>query len=127
MSASREGHSALVVCKDDQLRFLIEVVLQKEGYTVTATGSVKAALDANTKILPQVVIADVKLDAADGIPFIENVRRANPDCRCIGMTGDTVPRHLEDAKTVGYARVLVKPFGLQELIDATKLESGGPG
>jgi CheY-like chemotaxis protein len=68
------GIHILVVDDEADTRLLIEAVLEKCGARATAVGSVTEALDALTRLRPDVLISDIGMTGEDGYSLIKKVR-----------------------------------------------------
>ena len=72
--------------------------------------------------LPDVVLCDLKMPGMDGIACFEEIRRRWPELaeRVIFMTGDTATLDSYEFLTALPNRVLEKPFGYTELVEAVQ-------
>jgi two-component system KDP operon response regulator KdpE len=109
------GASILVVEDDPQVRRFLRPTLGAQGYTVTETTTVAAALDAIARIHPAIVLLDLGLPDGDGLAVLralpESPRPAVIVLSARGQEGDKVA-----ALDAGAEDYLTKPFGASELL-----------
>jgi CheY-like chemotaxis protein len=133
----RKGSDILVAEDDPGICDLIQMVLEDEGYRVTAVGSGQAVLDAVQRRLPDLLLLDVRLEPGisgwDVLHRLEEMDRVVPtvlvtgDGRtlCAGVAGPSngAGDVASGAGGVGgasmpsgAAAILAKPFDLDELL-----------
>lgn len=110
--------SVLVVDDDQALVSAISRDLRSNGFDVCSADSVDAALVALAQQPTDVVITDLRMAEADGIDLLLAVRESGFKCRPILMSAYATARDHQKAMELGAVRVLCKPFGSQELLDA---------
>lgn len=105
----------LVVDDDDQLRELLTLVLESEGYDVRSVATVDGALDEVRSGRPELVVLDVVLGEHDGRTLLAEIRRSG-DLPVILVSGhgDTAERVL--GLRLGADDFLTKPFSPVELV-----------
>jgi DNA-binding NtrC family response regulator len=107
-------HSLTVLVVDDApaIRLLCRVNLELDGNRVLDAGTVEEARDILAGEDVSVVLLDVHVGPADGLAFLDEIRREHPDSAVALLTGSTdldrVRAHRPDA-------VLGKPFELEDL------------
>ncbi len=110
--------SILVVDDDAVLRAVVVSELAKQGYDVSAAGSVDEGLGLMKVTGFDVLLTDLRMDGMDGIDLLTAVRDMSCDMRTILMSGYATARDYQQAIELGAVRVLCKPFTPDELIDA---------
>ena len=111
----------LVVDDDDLLRDFLHQTLVRAGYEVEDVADGTAALAAYRRRLHDLVITDIVMPDKEGLETITTLRRLNTDVRIIAISGGGVGRaddYLDVAKKLGAARVLAKPFSVNEIVTA---------
>lgn len=72
---------ALVLHGDPALRGLLEALLRRSGWEVTAADSVDRALDAVTMTTFDAILVDARLVDGGGAAFLDELERVQPDAR----------------------------------------------
>ena len=124
MSAVR----VLVVEDDPSVRGLLQTLLTAEGYEVATAADGLAALQAASTTLPALVLLDLVMPDLGGARVIEQLREdpALAGIPVIVVTGkeEAVPA-MKDL--LGDDNVVLKPFGVGELLARVDDVTGGPG
>jgi DNA-binding response OmpR family regulator len=123
-----ERRRLLVVDDDEQLRELLTIVLQREGFSVTATGDAAGALDCVRRSQADLVVLDVALGDGDGRVVLSEIRRlGNVPVILISAYGESADRVL--GLRLGADDYLTKPFAPVELVARveTVLRRSSPG
>jgi two-component system response regulator GlrR len=107
----------LVVDDDPGLLRLLTIRLRAENYDVEAVESASAALAALTRVRPDLVITDLRMDQMDGIGLLKEVQSRAPGLRVIILTAHgTIPDAVQATQSGAFA-FLTKPVDKQELLD----------
>lgn len=117
--------AALVIEDDDDIRRLLEVVLQQEGFTVTTAANGTDGIVALTTALPDLALVDVGLPDMEGY---EVVRRARAEIsgRIVMLSARTQDADIQAGLDVGADAYLTKPFRpLQLRKDLRRILGGG--
>jgi DNA-binding response OmpR family regulator len=105
----------LVVDDDDQLRDLLTLVLQGEGFSVAEAGEADAALREIRRGEIDIVVLDVALGTGDGRAVLAEIRKLGEmPAIMISAHGEPADRVL--ALRLGADDFLVKPFSPVELV-----------
>jgi CheY-like chemotaxis protein len=113
----------LVIDDDDQLRRLLRLMLEREGYEVWDAPNGKEGLKRVHEAPMDLVITDLIMPEKEGIETIRELLREFPNMKIIAMSGggQVGPEtYLQIAEKFGAHRTLVKPFDKNELITAVK-------
>lgn len=108
----------LVVDDDQQLVSAISRDLRANGYDVLSASSVDGALQQLEAAVSDVVLTDLRMAEADGIDLLLAIRERGLSSRPILMSAYATARDHQKAVELGAVRVLCKPFGSRELLDA---------
>jgi DNA-binding response OmpR family regulator len=118
----------LVVEDDPSVRGLLQTLLTAEGYEVATAADGLAALQAASATLPALVLLDLVMPDLGGARVIEQLREdpALAAIPVIVVTGkeEAVPA-MKDL--LGDDNVVLKPFGVGELLARVDDVTGGPG
>lgn len=113
----------VVADDDDEMRSLLAGMFRADGFTVSEAKDgqellsmlvAKTAPDG-TPIAPDLVVTDVQMPGATGIRVLSHVRRAHPTVPVILITAFGSAELHAQAKRLGAATVLDKPFDVNEL------------
>jgi CheY-like chemotaxis protein len=109
--------TVLVVEDDSDLREAILDVLESAGLGVVTAGNGQEALDAiRERGEPSLILADLKMPVMDGFELRRRLLEI-PSLTAVPfvlLSGDS--RAEQQAKTLGFARLLKKPFGEGDLL-----------
>jgi DNA-binding NtrC family response regulator len=114
-SAPLEAARILVVDDEVVTRTLVTIVLAQEGYQVAAAENGRKAIALLERRPYDLVITDLEMPGANGIEVLFAVRRIDPQCPVIIITGSTdtgsVARHV-NLDAVDY---VTKPFSFDQI------------
>jgi CheY-like chemotaxis protein len=127
-AARSEGRRRVLVVDDDidtarSLSYLFDVWGCKAEYAINGI----VALSIAQRLLPQIVILDLKLPDAHGAQISRQLR-ANPamrQARIIAITGSSKSEDRERALAAGCDEVLLKPVPIQQLERLLGDKTGG--
>lgn len=113
----REGTMSRILLVDDDpvLHRLIASGLKSDGHTVVSATSGPEGLKILEREAIDLVLIDYVMPGMDGIEFLDEVRRAYPEMRCIMITGQGTPEAVLGALRRRICDFLVKPFSIAEL------------
>src|SRR5688500_9920022 len=107
----------LLVDDDGAMRELLELVLAHAGYEVVTAEHGPAALEAVRATPPSVILLDLRMPVMDGRAFVRAYRRTHPPrAPIIALTGANEAAGWD--APIDVAAVLLKPFGLDQLLRA---------
>jgi DNA-binding NtrC family response regulator len=117
---SREGKHAvraLVVDDEPLIRWAIAETLRTDGYEVDEAGDAEAAIRVlcDDPAPPDLVLLDLRLPDCSDLSLLETVRRLVPGATVVLMTAFGTPEIREQARSLGAAGVLDKPFDVDGL------------
>jgi ActR/RegA family two-component response regulator len=108
----------LFVDDEQTLRFTMPEILRREGFQVTAVGSVNEALAAITMSHFDVLISDLNIGyPSDGLTVVSAMRRTQPDCVTLILTGYPGFETALEAIRTQVDDYLVKPTAIPTLVD----------
>lgn len=109
----------MVVEDEDHISYLVNFLLQKEGYSVTlARDGEKAKSMIDTIMPPRLVILDIKLPYYDGYELLKHLRSKPEwkDVPVLMLTAKAQKTDITRAMDIGANDYLVKPFQPLELL-----------
>ena len=112
---SRRSGTILVVDDVTDLRTLLAVALEDEGYAVVEAGSGREALAAVQIHHPVVVLLDMVLPDADGLQILGRIHREDPTISVIMLSGLDDEARAQSAISLGAIGYLCKPISLDHL------------
>lgn len=126
-SASKQPHRHIVVAEDDsEMRSLIALSLQAEGFEVVEcrhgielVDHLKQFSDSGDESV-DLIISDIRMSGISGLAVLEGLakERDPPPMILITAFGDS-DTHAE-AKRLGAAAILDKPFPVEDLLKAVR-------
>ncbi len=111
----------LVLITDDnsENRYILELLLKKNGFDVVSTTNGKEALDALQTALPDLIVADILMPVMDGFALCRLVK-SDDRFRHIPFVFYTAtytePKDIELGMRLGAARFLLKPMETEALL-----------
>jgi CheY-like chemotaxis protein len=121
----------LVVDDDVDSLDLIQAALNYAGALVTTAQSASIALDTLHRVIPDMIVSDLRMPEIDGLSFLGEVRKipALGTVPVLAVTGypDLYPSG--ELHAVGFAGVLPKPIAFPDLIStiAVLIRTGTSG
>ncbi|MFQ5658877.1 MAG: response regulator [Gammaproteobacteria bacterium] len=105
----------LIVDDNRDLSDSLGILLEEQGYLVTVVYSGEEAVDRAREEAIDLAIIDLKLPGINGAEVLRAMRRLQPGCQNMIMTGFHVDRLLTEATEDGAVCVLHKPFPMEKL------------
>jgi DNA-binding response OmpR family regulator len=121
--------SVLVVDDEENIRSVLQLVLQKEGFSVTTVGTVAEALALISQLHFDVLISDLNIGhPADGFVVVSAMRRTQPDTLTFILTGYPAFETALEALRQHVNDYLIKGTPTKELVERikTRLANGQP-
>lgn len=115
---SSRGPGVLVVDDDAGVRTLLNNILRQQGFAAWLAGDGKQAVELYQEWCAEIdlVLLDVRMPGLDGPQTMAALRRFDPEVRCCFMTGDSGDYTVNNLLEQGAARVISKPFHLQDIM-----------
>ena len=105
----------LIIDDEDSIRDYLSMMLEREGYEVTACENGKKGLKLNSQGGFDVVITDIQLPGMDGLEILGALRDTDPKIPVIIITGHASQESAIDALNKGAYYYLLKPVSNEEL------------
>ncbi|MBR2449058.1 MAG: response regulator transcription factor [Clostridia bacterium] len=106
----------LVVDDDKNIRKLMTVVLESEGFTVISASDGEKALDIMDKETIDMVIVDIMMPNIDGYEFTKSVRETNAKLPIIMVSAKQLAEDRKKGFVAGIDDFMVKPIDTEELV-----------
>ena len=114
--ASENSLSVLIIEDEDSLQRALCLNLERCNYSCTAVSLAKEALKIIAEGKYDLILCDYRLPDLDGISFISECRKLDPDASIILMTGHGNHQLAIEALRAGAYDYLPKPFEIDELL-----------
>jgi CheY-like chemotaxis protein len=117
ISSVNQDPSILIVDDDDDFRFSMAQMLEKQNYkVVTAINGEDAIRIAKQKAV-NIAFVDIKMKVMNGLTTSIKLKEIYPDIVIVLMTGyrDEVKNMVDEAKGKGVLKCLYKPFNMADL------------
>src|SRR6266481_1730447 len=106
----------LVVDDDKSICRWLNAVLTEEGYECLAARSVEEAEPLLRKGRVDLALLDIYLGQANGLEFIEKLKKLQPKCKCVVMTAHASVETVAGSVAAGALEYLSKPLLIDELL-----------
>ncbi len=116
MDGQKKRGQLLIVDDEAELTLALTELLVKQGYDATGFTSARKALNTLESQNFDVVLVDLMMPEMDGISFIKDALKKNPQLVCIMMTGQGTVQTAVDAMKSGAFDYILKPFKLNAII-----------
>ena len=105
----------LVVDDEQQIRQIVRRKMEQCGYVVREAADGSEAIQKLEQDEFDLVISDILMPERDGLELIMFIQRNQPATKVIAISSPSNEVFLKSASALGAARVLHKPFSLDEL------------
>jgi len=106
----------LLVEDEENIRDVVRLNLELEGYEVVSTGNGRKALEYTRGQHFDLLLLDVMLPDVDGFTITEQVRLTNPEVPILLLTAKDMAQDRVMGLKKGADDYLTKPFNLEELL-----------
>ncbi len=113
-----EHRSVLVIDDEENFLTLIRWFLSQRGFDICTASSAEEALAIVQKRAFDIALLDIRLGAADGLSFLDELMDRTPQTKVVMMTAYPTVSTIKQAFAKGVSRYLTKPLDLQALSDA---------
>ena len=122
---------ARILIADDAsfMRSSLKYILENAKHEVVgmAKGG-QEAIDLYGRLKPDVLTLDILMEGMDGIAALRELRKKYPDAKVIMVTALGQEQFQEDARKLGAAGYIRKPFKMQEVVqELQKVLAKGEG
>ncbi|MEI6306605.1 MAG: response regulator, partial [Deltaproteobacteria bacterium] len=110
----------LIVDDELSMREFLSILLEREGYRVTAAANADAALAQLDLNLFDLVISDVKMPGLNGIELLRRIKTNAPDTSVLMITAFSEAEQAVEAMKLGAYDYIAKPFKIEEVKQLVK-------
>ena len=118
-----ERGGLVYVCDDtEQIRRLIRVNLELEGYDVLTAHHGEEAFEIASRELPDLVILDIMMPRLDGYQTCQKLKAqpSTEDIPVVFLSAKAQASDIEKGKSFGVSDYLTKPFDPNDLLDVVE-------
>ncbi len=105
----------LVVDDEETIRFCLKEALERVGYKVNTAENGENALKLMKKLIPDLVILDLKMPGIDGLDLLKEIKSHDPNILVILLTGHSSIDSAVSAMKAGAFDYLEKPFKMEHI------------
>jgi CheY-like chemotaxis protein len=117
----------LLIDDEESVRTVFQVALERAGYRVLTAENGKLGLRLLEHQEVDLILVDIFMPDMDGLEVILRLRESRCASKMIAITGRSgMKNFLDIAKHLGAHDTLMKPFSVQELLDAVSAQLGQP-
>lgn len=110
---------SILIIEDDPIMGLgMEHLLRSQGYEVSLATDGRLGIDMIKKMMPEIVITDIKLPMVDGFQILSYIKDNNLKCGVIIITAYAEIKDAVKAIRMGAFDYIAKPFSNDELLIA---------
>jgi hypothetical protein len=117
MQVETTGHIYLVD-DDASIRSALTGMLKRQGFTVNAYASADEFLKHATRVSPAVLVLDMRMPNQNGADLQLDLAKHGWTTPTIFISGESLPAQIVQAMKQGASDFLLKPFSMQELLNA---------
>lgn len=121
---SRKSQNIMVVEDHEDTLTLLQLLLERSGYTVQGATTVAEALEKLEHTRFDLLIADIALPDGTGLEIMRRARLHQPDLRGIALTGFGTQEDALCINQAGFETHLVKPIDAGQLKAAVQRSFG---
>ena len=111
----------LVIDDNQDIRELMAVALQGEGYSVEQAADGEKGIECQSARPADIVITDIRMPNQNGYDMIAWLREQHPQVKVIATTGGASSEmYLFAAREMGADALLPKPFNVDQLLRAVR-------
>jgi DNA-binding response OmpR family regulator len=112
-----DGYTILIVDDDPDILESFDLAMRAEGATTVLAEDGTEAVSACMASQPDAVILDMMLPKRSGFLVLEEILSVESAPIVVMVTANEGKRHMAYANTLGVSAYLIKPVGLDKLID----------
>ena len=117
---TQQGSSILIVDDESNLRRSLSLILQREGYQVTAAGNSAEALRYLEAGEFQLAFLDIKMPDQDGMALLADIRQAYPAMPVFILTAHATLDTAMQAVRGGAKDYLLKPIDPEVIVERVR-------
>ena len=106
----------LIVDDDKNIRKLMQVVLERQGFNVYTASDGEQGLKVIDGVKIDLAIVDIMMPNMDGYEFTKTLREANDDLSVLMLSAKQLPEDRKKGFVAGIDDYMTKPVDIEELI-----------
>lgn len=110
----------LVIDDDENIRKVLETILEDEGYIVETAETAKKGIEKSEKEFYNLALIDVRLPDMEGIELLLKLRSTKPKMRKIIVTGYPTLQNAVAAVNKGADAYVMKPFEVDKILETIR-------
>jgi DNA-binding NtrC family response regulator len=110
----------LIVDDDENIRKVLETILEDEGYTVESAETAKKGIEKSEKAFFNLALIDVRLPDMEGTELLAKMRDTKPKMRKIIITGYPTLQNAVTAVNKGADAYVMKPFDVEKILQTIR-------
>ena len=115
-----EAARILVIDDDENIRKVLETILEDEGYIVETAETGKKGIEQSEKAFYNLALIDVRLPDMEGIELLSKLRNTKPKMRKIIVTGYPTLQNAVAAVNKGADAYVMKPFEVDKILETIR-------
>jgi DNA-binding NtrC family response regulator len=115
-----EAARILVIDDDENIRKVLETILEDEGYIVETAETAKKGIEESEKAFYNLALIDVRLPDMEGIELLSKLRNTKPKTRKIIITGYPTLQNAVAAVNKGADAYVMKPFEVDKILQTIR-------
>jgi DNA-binding NtrC family response regulator len=115
-----EAARILVIDDDENIRKVLETILEDEGYIVETAETAKKGIEKSEKAFYNLALIDVRLPDMEGIELLLKLRSTKPKMRKIIVTGYPTLQNAVAAVNKGADAYVMKPFEVEKILQTIR-------
>ncbi|MBC3875666.1 response regulator [Undibacterium flavidum] len=113
--------SVLIVDDNDMTRETLRVILRHDGYNVVGEAhDGDSALEAATRLKPDIILLDVVMPKVSGIEALKSIRMIMQDVFVLMVTANKDQDTVSEVVKSGISGYIIKPFNAKKVLDTVQ-------
>lgn len=112
-----EAARILIIDDDENIRKVVQVILEDEGYLVEAADTGEKGIEKSRRKFFNMALIDVRLPDIEGIELLTRLKDTIPRMRKIIITGYPTLQNAVAAVNKGADAYIMKPFDVEKVLD----------
>jgi CheY-like chemotaxis protein len=115
--SGKPGATIMVVDDEEDIRYMMRVLLEEDGYRVLEAENGQRALEIAQSVYPDLILMDLSMPVLDGFAATRRLRELSKlgDVPIIAITAHDTPEHRTNASAAGINEYLTKPVDFVKL------------
>jgi len=111
----RKRLKVLVVDDEPQIREVLQMTLDNDGYETDTADSGETALDVIGKFHPNIVFLDIRMPDMDGIQCLRRIKEISPEVEVIMISGFATIQMARRSLEIGAFDYIGKPLSFDHI------------